>query len=182
MTSTDCSPGAAALLQARRQDVARRRQRVHRALAELRTEATEVTVSSVARRAGVHRSFLHRHPDLRAAVLAAADGETAGDIPSSTASRRSLLADSTNLREQNRRLAQQIRALEDRLAGLLGEAAFQRSGLGAPTDTAALQARIGELDQQVLDLRRLLEERDEELAAARDANRRLIAELNRPST
>lgn len=173
------SPPTTALTQARRQDVARRRQRVQQVLAELRTQAEEITISSVARRAGVHRSFLHRHADLHAAVLAAADGAAPTDVPAGGASRRSLLADNANLREQNRRLAQQVRTVEDRLADLLGEAAFQRSGLGAPADTAALQAQAGQLEQQVLDLRRLLEERDEELAAAREANRRLMAELNR---
>jgi hypothetical protein len=126
-----------ALTQARRQDVARRCQRVHQALAELRTQAEEITISAVARRARVHRSFIHRHPDLRAAVLQAADGDLPVDVPSNGVSRRSLLADNANLREQNRRLAQQLHTLEDRLADLLGEQAFQRSGLGAPPDTAA---------------------------------------------
>ena len=168
-----------ALVQARRQDVARRRQRVHQALAELRAQAEEITISAVARRARVHRSFIHRHPDLRAAVLQAADGDPPGDVPSAGVSRRSLLADNANLRVQNRRLAQQLGALEDRLAELLGEQAFQRSGLGAPPDTAALQARVEQLQQQVLDLQRALEERDEELAAAREAHRRLMAEVNR---
>jgi len=177
-TAPDSSPPQA-LAQARRQDVARRRQRVHQALAELRAQAEEITISAVARRARVHRSFIHRHPDLRAAVLAATDGELPGEVPSSGVSRRSLLADNANLREQNRRLAQQLGALEDRLAELLGEQAFQRSGLGAPPDTAALQARVEQLQQQVLDLQRALEERDEELAAAREAHRRLMAEVNR---
>jgi DNA repair exonuclease SbcCD ATPase subunit len=171
-----------ALTQARRQDVARRRQRVHQTLAELRAQAEEITISSVARRARVHRSFIHRHPDLRAAVLAAADGEPPGEVPSTGVSRRSLLADNANLHEQNRRLAQQLGVLEDRLSQALGAEAFQRSGLGAPPDTAALQARVEQLQQQVLDLRRALEERDEELAAAREAHRRLMAEVNRASS
>jgi hypothetical protein len=168
-------------VQARRQDVARRR-RVLKALAELRAQAEEITISAVARRARVHRSFIHRHPDLRAAVLRAADGDPPGDVPSTGVSRRSLLADNANLREQNRRRAQQLHTLEDRLAELLGEQAFQRSGLGAPSDIAALQARVEQLQQQVLDLQRTLGERDEELAAAREAHRRLMAEVNRASS
>jgi hypothetical protein len=47
---------------------------------------------------------------------------------------------------------------------------------GAPTATAALQ---DELEQLVLDLTSRIEELDEELAAAREANRGLMAELNR---
>jgi Family of unknown function (DUF6262) len=169
----------AALTQARRQDVTRRRQRVQQALAELVAQAEAITISGVARRARVHRSFIHRHPDLRAAVLRAADGDTPADVPSATVSRRSLLADNANLREQNRRLAQQLGTLEERLSGLLGAEAFQRSGLGAAADTAALQAQVTRLQQRVLDLERALEEREEELAAAREAHRRLMAEHNR---
>jgi hypothetical protein len=111
-------------------------------------------------------------------VLQAADGDLPGEVPSTGVSRRSLLADNANLRDQNRRLAQQLHTLEDRLAELLGEQAFQHSGLGAPPDTVALQVRI----EQLLDLQRALEERDEELAAAREAHRRLMTEVNRASS
>ena len=64
---------ATVLAEARRRDVDRRRQRVHQALADMRPQAAEITISSVAARARVHRSFIHRHPDLRAAVIAAAE-------------------------------------------------------------------------------------------------------------
>src|SRR5262245_14600335 len=131
MPSTDTA-APDALTAARRRDVTRRRQRVNQALAELRAQAAEITISAVARHARVHRSFIHRHPDLRAAVLTAADAAAPASVPSDGVSRRSLLADNANLREQNRRLSQQLGALEDRLAELLGEQAFQRSGLGAP--------------------------------------------------
>jgi|SRR5215217_1604104 len=178
-TSDHGTPAPAALTQARRQDVARRCQRVQQALAELRAQAEEITISAVARRARVHRSFIHRHPDLRAAVLRAADGDAPPDVPSNTVSRRSLLADNANLREQNRRLAQQLGGLEERLSDVLGAEAFQRSGLGAAADTAALQTQVAQLQQRVLDLERMLEEREEELAAAREAHRRLMAEHNR---
>jgi hypothetical protein len=86
--------GATALAEARRRDVARRRQRVHQALAEMRAQAAEITISAVAARARVHRSFIHRHPDLRAAVIAAAeDPSLSGPAGASAVSRRSLLAD-----------------------------------------------------------------------------------------
>jgi hypothetical protein len=55
-----------------------------------------------------------------------------------------------------------------------------RSGLGAPTGTAALQAELEQHRQANLDLKRVLEERDEELAAAPETNRRLMNHLNRP--
>lgn len=90
-------------------------------------------------------------------------------------------AENANLHEQNRRLAQQVTDLEDRLSELLGQQAFDRSGLGAPAGTAAVYAELEAQRQTVLDLRRMLEERDEELAAGRETNRRLMNQLNRSS-
>ena len=132
--------GTTALAEARRRDVDRRRQRVHQALAEMRAQAAEITISSAAARARVHRSFIHRHPDLRAAVIAAAeDPATSGPAGAAAVSRRSLLADNANLRERSRRLEQHARSLEDRLSELLGTQISQRTGLGPPPDVAALK-------------------------------------------
>ena len=168
-----------ALAEARRRDVDHRRQRVRQALAEMRAQAAQITISSVAARARVHRSFIHRHPDLRAAVIAAAEDPAASSLSGAgTVSRRSLLADNANLRERNRRLEHHARGLEQRLSELLGTQISQRTGLGAPDDAAALREQADSLRQQILDLRKTLEERDEELAAAREANRRLMTELN----
>jgi hypothetical protein len=168
-----------ALAEARRRDVARRRQQVRQALAEMSAQAGQITISSVAVRARVHRSFIHRHPDLRAAVIAAADDPAAsGPAGAGAVSRRSLLADNANLRERNRRLEHHARGLEQRLSELLGTQISRRTGLGAPDDAAALREQAGSLRQQILDLRKTLDERDEELAAAREASRRLMAELN----
>ena len=170
---------SSALAEARRRDVDRRRQRVHQALADMRGQTAEITISSVAAPARVHRSFIHRHPDLRAAVIAAAENPaTAGPAGAGAVSRQSLQADNANLRERNRRLEHHARSLEERLSGLLGTQVAARTGFGAPPDTAALQQEVQKLGQQILDLRRALEERDEELAAAREANRRMMAELN----
>jgi len=168
-----------ALAEARRRDVDHRRQRVRQALPELSAQAAQITISSVAARAGVHRSFIHRHPDLRAAVIAAAEDPAASSLSGAgTASRRSLLADNANLRERNHRLEHHARGLEQRLSELLGTQISQRTGLGAPDDAAALREQADSLRQQILDLRKTLGERDDELAAAREANRRLMAELN----
>jgi murein DD-endopeptidase MepM/ murein hydrolase activator NlpD len=171
---------AIALAEARRRDVARRRQRVHQTLAEMRAQAAEITISSVAARARVHRSFIHRHPDLRAAVIAAAeDPATSGPAAASTVSRRSLLADNANLRDRARRLEQHARSLEDRLSELLGTQVSQRTGLSPPSEVATLNDQVEALRQENLDLRRCAEDHDEELAAAREANRRLMTELNK---
>lgn len=172
--------GTTALAEARRRDVARRRQRVCQTLAEMRAQAAEITISAVADRARVHRSFIHRHPDLRAAVIAAAEYPAANSSAGAAAvSRRSLLADNANLRERSHRLEQHARSLEQRLSELLGTQISQRTGLGPPPDVAALKDQVQALQQENLDLRRHAEEREEELAAAREANRRLMTELNK---
>ncbi|MFD0204252.1 MULTISPECIES: DUF6262 family protein [Saccharothrix] len=182
MTEPAATGTLTALAKARRRDVDHRQQRVRQALADMTGDGSEITISSVAARARVHRSFIHRHPDLHAAVLAAASQALTTPSPASTViSHRSVLAENANLHAQNHRQARHIRDLEDRLSELLGQQAFERSGLGAATSTAALQAEIDQQRQIVLDLTRALEERDEELAAARETNRRLMTELNRIS-
>jgi len=70
-----------------------------------------------------------------------------------------------------------------RLSESLGEAAYRDSGLGAPDDIRTLQHVLADREQQILELRRQLEERTAELAAARAANRELMTHLNTlPST
>ena len=61
---------------------------------------------------------------------------------------------------------------------MLGEQAWRESGLGAPEDIDKLRRRITELEQENVELARLLEEQAEDLAAARAANREMMAQLN----
>jgi hypothetical protein len=83
--------GRARPVRSRRRDTARRRLQVHNAIAQLRADGAAITVSSIARAARVHRSFIHRHLDLHAAVAAAAQ-QPAEPVPtSSTVSVASLL-------------------------------------------------------------------------------------------
>jgi hypothetical protein len=127
------------LITARRRDVGRRRARVHKAITDMHGDGSEITIAATAMRAGVHRSFIHRHDDLRAAVLAAAAETIDNPSPAATTvSHRSVLAENANLHASNGRLSQRIRDLEERLSESLGQHAFERSGLGAPTSTAAL--------------------------------------------
>lgn len=166
------------MARARRRDTARRRLQVHNAIAEQISVGAEITVSSIARAARVHRSFIHRHPDLHAAVFAAAavPAEPAGN--NDAISVASLRADLLNTRAHNNRLQQHIRALENRLSEELGEAVFRDSGLGAPDDIGSLQQALADREQRLLELRRLLQDRADELAAARAANRELMTQLN----
>jgi predicted nucleic acid-binding Zn-ribbon protein len=71
-----------------------------------------------------------------------------------------------------------ITQLERRLSELLGEQAWHDSGLGAPADIDALSQRITQLEQQAVDLRLQLGEREQDLAAARAADRELMAQIN----
>ena len=51
-------------------------------------------------------------------------------------------------------------------------------GLGAPYDVRTLQQSLADAHQQIVELRRQLEECTDELAAARAANRELMTQLN----
>lgn len=175
---TDSSPNG--LVRSRRRDTERRIQRVADELEKMKADGSEISVSAVAKRAGVHRSFIHRHSDLHAAVLAAA-AEVVTQTPaaSTVMSHRSLQAENANLRGQARRYAQRIKELEDRLSEHLGGLAFERSGLGAPSGLEELRVELNVREQENLELRHQAEERAEELAGARETIRQLMNELNR---
>lgn len=90
------------LAAARRADTDRRRTRVLAAIIEMAPDPQQISVSAVAARAGVHRSFLHRHEDLHQAVLAAQQAAPSPHGPGSGPSASSLRADNANLAERNR--------------------------------------------------------------------------------
>ncbi|WP_407841412.1 hypothetical protein ACE1OC_41315 [Streptomyces sp. DSM 116496] len=79
------------------------------------------------------------------------------------------------------RLAASVQQLESRLSRHLGEQAWQASGLGPSPDAADLQATVTRLEQAYTELKRMLEECQGELDAARSANRDLTRALNQHS-
>jgi chromosome segregation ATPase len=165
------------MIDGKRADSARRRERVLKALDAALRGGEDVTVSGLARAARVDRTFLYRHRDLLERVHAVArtpteEGKTAA------VSRTSLQTDLANALARNTRLAARIQLLEKRLSEALGKQIWEESGLGAPTDIDQLQRRITMLEQHVADLQGQLEERSEELEAARAANRELTRSLN----
>ncbi|MFE4861176.1 hypothetical protein [Streptomyces sp. NPDC056670] len=93
-------------------------------------------------------------------------------------SRASLQTDLANALEANKRLTARVRQLEKRLSFQLGESVWAESGLGAPTDIDQLQRQITLLEQELVEKRGELDERTEELAAARAENRELTRALN----
>jgi hypothetical protein len=173
MNTTKC------LTDARRQDSEHRRTKVMSALDQLVAHGEQITVSAVSRAAGVHRSLIYRHPDLHAAVTARATAEPQpGTVTGPSASKQSLVADIANLTDRIRRQDIHIHHLEQRLAEALGEQIWQRAGLGGPPDHDALQKHVSQLEQHIAELRQQLADRDDDLDAARAANRQLMASLN----
>ena len=151
------------------------------AVRRLAAAGDNLSVSSVARAARVHRSFIYQHGDLHGAVhYQAARDTTPSD--GTRASRQALQADLANAVERGTRQTQRISQLEKKLSHVLGDNAWRESGLGAPTDIDALQQRITSLEQQLADVTAQLAARDDDLDAARSANRELMAQLNHRET
>ena len=175
-------PRTGAMTKGRQADSARRRQRVIAALGRAVSDGTEISVTGIARAAGVDRAFFYRHRDLLAQLHALeATPPVAGDGNGPGVSRASLQTDLLAAGERAARLHSRVRQLEKRLSETLGEQAWRESGLGTPADIDALNQKIIHLDQQAIDLRLQLEEQGEELAAARATNRELMTQLNHAS-
>jgi hypothetical protein len=167
------------MMKGRQADSARRRQRVIAALNRAVADGSEISVSGIARTAAVDRTFLYRHRDLLEkihALEAAPPAASEGTGPAVT--RASLQADLLAAHERALRLTARIRQLEKRLSEALGEQAWRESGLGAPADIDAMNHKITHLEQQAADLRLQLDERDQDLTAARAANRELMTRIN----
>lgn len=117
------------LIDGRRADSARRRQRVIKAINDVGRTGGEISVSAIARAAGVDRTFLYRHADLLGQVHATQANPAAAQGDGPTVSRASLQADLANAQGQATRQAARIRQLETKLSQLLGEQAWRESGL-----------------------------------------------------
>lgn len=170
-----------AAIRGRRADTTRRRNRVLAALDQARTSGLDISVATIAHTAGVDRTFLYRHRDLLATLHAIQAQPGHDPTPGSNVSRVSLQADLLAAHERASRLASHIQRLEQRLSEALGEQAWREPGLGAPADIDELHQQITLLEQRTIDLRLQLEERDQDLDAARAANRELMTRLNAPT-
>ncbi len=168
----------AAALRGRQADSARRRDRVLQAIAAAAAAGQEISASSIARAAGVDRTFLYRHRDLLEQIHATQAQAPAATGTGPAVSHASLQADLLNAQQRAARLAVHVQHLERRLSDLLGEHAWRESGPGAPADIDTLKQQNLALEQHIVDLRLQLQERDQDLAAARTANRELMAQLN----
>jgi transposase-like protein len=135
----------------------------------------EISVSAIARRSGVDRTFLYRHRDLLAQVHASEALPSARPAAGAAVTRASLQADLLAVHERSARLAARIRQLEHRLSDALGEQVWRESGLGQPDDIGQLKQQVTHLAEENQQLRGGLAERDQDLAAARAASRELMA-------
>ncbi len=177
------SPRTEAMAKGRQADSARRRQRVIAVLNKAAADGTEISVSSIARAAAVDRTFLYRHRDLLAKIHALEATQPACSNDTGPAvTRASLQADLLAAQERAIRLSARIQQLERRLSEALGEQAWRESGLGTPADIDALNQKITHLEQQATDLKLQLAGRDDDLTAARAANRELMTQLNHATT
>ena len=179
MPNPATSPRPEPMRTGRQADSARRRQRVIAAIDRALADRAEISVAAIARAAAVDRTFLYRHRDLLEkihAVEAAPAG--AGDTAGPAVTRASLQADLLAAHERALRLTARTCQLEKRLSEALGEQAWRESGLGAPADTDAPAQKIVHLEQEIVGLRIQLEERNDDLVAARAANRELMTQLN----
>ena len=176
--TTDTSAPTAAMAQGRRADSARRRQRVLKALNDAVNDGEEISVSGIARRAGAGRTFLYRHRDLLEQIHGVETQPPNAPGVGPAVSRASLQADLLGAQQRCARMAARVQQLEQRLSELLGEQAWRESGLGAPDDIDQLKQRTVFLEQQGVDRRLQLEQRDQDLQAARAANRELMSRLN----
>jgi hypothetical protein len=140
-----------------------------------------MVVDGLAGDAAVDRTFLYRHPDLLEKIHALQADPVPSEHTGPGVTRASLQADLLAAHERAARLGTRIQQLEKRLSEALGEQTWCESGLGARTDIDALHQRISQLEQHNLDLHQQLDEREEDLAAARAANRELMARLNTPT-
>ncbi|MFD3780287.1 DUF6262 family protein [Streptomyces sp. NPDC058612] len=113
------------MIEGRRAEATRRRERVVKALNEAIKQGDSLSVSADARRAGVDRTFFYRHRDLLAQIHAAEAAPAVGLESGTQVTRASLQADLANAQDRNVRLTTRVRQLENRLSELLGDQALE---------------------------------------------------------
>ncbi|SEO12754.1 hypothetical protein SAMN05216281_1383 [Cryobacterium luteum] len=148
------------------------------ALSETLGTGTSVSAADIARRAGVDRSFLYRHRDLIEQLHTIQSQPSDDPTRGPTSSRVSLIADLAAAHHRAKRLTDTVQQCEIQLSQELGHRAWRDAGLGGPADYDRLTSRITELEPVIIDFREALEQRNQDLAAARGANRELMTQIN----
>lgn len=172
---------SAALVTYRRADSSRRQAAVHTTLDRMMKNGEHITVSAVARAAGVHRSLIYRHPELQAAVDAASTTPAPPPRPDNITD-ASLKATVDNERARNRRLTARVAQLERRLSEALGREAHHDNEFADVNEIPELERRIGHLEHENADLRERLRDTLLELEASHHVNHQLTRQLNSSPT
>jgi len=174
------SPAGESLARGRRDGNDRRHQRVLTTITNTTTAVREVSVAGIARAAGVHRSYLYRHPDLLDLIHHAATEQSPQPGPVDEVSKASLMADLAHARARAARAETTTRQLEARLSGLLGKQVWAETGLGPDHELAQAQRDLEATKHKLADTTSELDARTQELEAARATNRELMTQLNSP--
>jgi len=184
---------SAAMSRARRRDGDIKRRRAAKAIQDMATAGELINFPAVARRAGVSVTLLYADQTLAAGVAEARDRQRqagrdrAWKLPArALVTEQSLRADLANAKEQTRRLSDEVRLLQERLAQDLGaEADLARGRAASPLldqieqRSADLEAENASLRRRVTDLEIETREQADSLLAARAMNRELMSDLNR---
>lgn len=175
---------AAGMTRAKRAINDEKYQRVRAVIAQIREQCRDedLKASVIARRAGVHRSFVGNHLQ---AEIAHAKAEIqsrfiAGLNGQSALTAASLRVELETAKHQAREARREIRAAKERLARALGDevAAKHPEHSNSATTGTRLQAEIEQLVADQVQLRSRLRDTEEELHAARRLNRTLMREQN----
>jgi hypothetical protein len=182
------SDRTASMKTAKRRINTEKHERVTAVIAQIKDQGRDdqLKATVIARRAGVHRSFVSNHfsaniaharAEIQARFIAGLTGQTA-------LSAASLRVEMETAKHQAREAQTEIRSLKTRLARTLGDevgAEHPDHGASSPI-VAALHAQVEQLLSAQEDLRGSLRDTEEELEAARRLNRTLIRERNSDAT
>lgn len=167
------------LKRSRSQDSLRKYDAVARATIDLSAAGYPFSVQDVANAAGVHRSFIYRHPELRLRVSEAENVTNRHSPQDSGKSVTALLSENHSLKAVNARLMNQIAALEKRLSELLGEAVYRDTGLGAGSAEVAAREEVERLKHLLMESDRKVSIAQEDLQATREVNKQLLLDMNK---
>jgi hypothetical protein len=175
--------GIEQLISLRRADSAAKVTRVLAALDAMICSGDPPHIAALARRAGVSRRFVYDHPEIKAEVerrsAEVADRHSGALMASARVSAASLRADLENSKATNHRLQSELAALRRRLGKALGQEVLSDLSDGRVDATdPKIAAHIEQIEQTLFETREELARRCDELEAARQINRELMARLN----
>ena len=182
------SDRAASMKTAKRRINTDKHERVQAVIAQIKDQGREdqLKATVIARRAGVHRSFVSTHfagelahakAEIQSRFIAGLSGQTA-------LSAAALRVEMETAKHQAREAQQEIRDLKARLARTLGdEVADHHPEHSVPAAIVKdLHAQVEQLLAAQGDLHRRLRDTEEELEAGRRLNRTLMRERNSNAT